>query len=130
MGVDACMTPGSPIVAPGDSKIVGWIPTWFQGQPLVVGELLQPVNRPLKGAGKFWYLAEQIKIQVHQGDTVRAGQLVATFAPSGSCIEMGWAADASGRTLAQATTGYSEGQQTAAGKDFRVWLKTLGVAGA
>jgi hypothetical protein len=52
--------------------------------------------------------------------------VLARFAPSGSCIETGWATR-SGWTLAQTTTGYKEGQVTSAGRSFGQFLYSLGV---
>jgi Peptidase family M23 len=121
MGVDANLKVGSPIRAIGDSKVVAVRPNWFQGQPYVQMQLL---NGPQ--AGKYYYVAEQIAPTVKAGDTVKAGQTIGTYAPSGTGIEIGWGTKGS-QTLAQATTGYSEGEQTAAGKSFRSFLGSLGV---
>jgi murein DD-endopeptidase MepM/ murein hydrolase activator NlpD len=121
MGVDANLKVGSPIRAIGDSKVVAVRPNWFQGQPFVQMQLL---NGPQ--AGKYYYVAEQIAPTVKAGDTVKAGQTIGTYAPSGTGIEIGWGTKGS-QTLAQATTGYSEGEQTAAGKSFRSFLGSLGV---
>jgi hypothetical protein len=55
-----------------------------------------------------------------------AGQPVAYYRRSGTCIEMGWSA-ANGATLAQATTGYHEGQITVAGVSFARFVFRLGV---
>lgn len=123
MGVDASMSPGSAIVAPLPSKVVRIDPNWYSGQP---GVFFQVTDGPYKG--KFWYLAEQIAPNVKLGDTVKAGQQVATYAQHGTGIEIGWAADAA-NTLAQATTGYTEGQVTHAGQDFMSFLHSLGVGG-
>ncbi len=56
------------------------------------------------------------------GQTVVAGQRIATFYP-GSSMEIGWA-DAAGRPLAAPV--YSEGDVTKWGSDFRDFLEGLG----
>lgn len=126
-GVDANMTPGSAIVAPADSKIVAIAPNWYAGQPAIVAQI---TDGPLKG--KLYYLAEQINPSVAVGDVVTAGQKIATYASSGTGIEFGWASlsgltSTGFRTLAQATTGYTEGEVTAAGQSMLAFLKSLGV---
>ena len=119
MGVDANMPVGSPIGPIGNAKILGINQNWYQGQPYMWWQLTSGPD-----AGKMVYVAEQITPLVHPGQTISAGQAVATYAPSGTGIEMGWAA-AGGQTLAQATTGYTEGQVTAAGSSFRSFLAGL-----
>src|SRR5581483_7408703 len=54
MGVDANMNPGDPIVAPGNSRVLGITPNWYGGQPYVA---LQLLDGPMKGHN--YYLAEQ-----------------------------------------------------------------------
>lgn len=104
---------GRPIYdpVPGVSKLVGRIANWYAGQPLYD---YQVQNGPFKGA--FWYLAEQVRNPRRQASQ---GQQIATTADHGSGLEVGWAANASGQTRAQATTGYTEGQVTPAGSGFR-----------
>src|SRR5438309_7958832 len=97
-GVDASMAPGSAIVAPLPSRVVRVDPNWYSGQPAV---FFQVTDGPYKG--RYWYLGEQIAPTVKLGDTVNAGQQVATYAHQGTGIEIGWAANAA-ETLAQATT--------------------------
>jgi hypothetical protein len=74
------------------------------------------------------YVAEQITRLPHIGATLNAGQPVARFRRRGTCIEIGWSA-ADGATLAQATTGYHEGQVTRAGVAFARFLISVGVLG-
>jgi len=123
MGVDFCLKPGAPIRAIGDGVVVGMSPDWFRYQPYVWYQL---VDGPY--AGRYVYVAEQITRLAHIGAPLSAGQLVARFKRSGTCIETGWSA-ADGATLAQATTGYHEGQVTRAGVAFARFLMTLGVLG-
>lgn len=118
MGIDASATPGSPIRAMGNAKILSISPNWYKGQPYLSYELLDGPQR-----GKVIYVAEQISPTVHAGQTVRAGETIARYAPSGTGIEMGFGTRTPGRTLAQATSGYSEGQETSAGKQFRRLLE-------
>lgn len=120
MGVDATLKPGAPIRAIGDSRVVGISPNWYKGQPYLQ---LQLLNGPQKG--RYYYVAEQIAPSVKPGQAVRAGQPIGTFANSGTGIEIGWGSPTPGRTLAQATTGYTEGQVTKAGSNFRSFLGGL-----
>lgn len=119
-GVDARMPVGAPILAPCRIKILATIPNWFAGQPLVYYELLQGPD-----AGKIQYLAEQITGIPPDGAILQQGQPIARFAQTGTDIEFGWST-INGVTLARATTGYSEGQITPAGRSIRAWLNGLG----
>jgi hypothetical protein len=118
-GVDAALPVGAPILAPSRVKILAIIPDWFAGQPLVYFELLDGPD-----AGKIQYVAEQITDIAPVG-IVQQGQPIARFAASGTDIEFGWAI-LNGETLARATTGYTEGQITPAGRSIRAWLNSLG----
>jgi hypothetical protein len=122
-GVDYSMAVGSPIRLIGDAQIIGIIPGWYHGQPFVWYKLM---NGQL--AGKYIFVAEQINILVHPDPTkvIPGGTTIATYAPSGTAIEMGFA-DASGHTLARSTGGYSEGQSTAAGASFNRLMASLDV---
>ncbi|HYB27955.1 MAG TPA: hypothetical protein VEF89_15160 [Solirubrobacteraceae bacterium] len=54
--------------------------------------VFQIMSGPL--AGKYWYWSEEIIPNVGVGQTVAAGQTVATFAPSRTGIKIGgWAAN-------------------------------------
>ena len=117
-GVDAAMSPGSPLVAFAPSKVIGLVP-FYAGQPAIVFEI---TGGPL--AGKWWYLAEEITPTVISGQTVAAGQAVATYAPAGTGIEIGWWTPNGGYPLAHAA--YAEGRATPAGADFRYLLQALG----
>jgi hypothetical protein len=122
-GVDATLPVGAPILAPGTIKVLAVIPDWYAGQPLVYWELLDG-----RQAGEVQYVAEQITDIATPGSTLVQGQAIARFAAHGTGIEFGWST-LNGVTLAQATTGYGEGQATPAGKSIRAWLNRLG-AGA
>lgn len=113
-GVDANARVGTPIHALNDSKVVDIQPNWYKGQPLVLMQITSGKN-----AGKYWYVAEQINQHLHVGQFLTRGSVVATYAPSGTGIEIGWGHPGGGDTLAQATTGYTEGQATPAGASFR-----------
>jgi murein DD-endopeptidase MepM/ murein hydrolase activator NlpD len=121
-GVDASMAAGSPILAPFDSVLERIDPNWYRGQPGLFFRITSGPN-----TGKYWYLAEQIDPNVKVGQRVNAGEPVATYAHSGTGIEIGWAANAV-QTLAQATTGYREGQATHAGSDFMRFLLSTGAS--
>jgi hypothetical protein len=118
-GVDASMPVGAPILAPCKIKVLAIIPNWFAGQPLVYFELLDGPD-----AGRVQYVAEQITNIAPVG-ILQQGQPIARYAASGTNIEFGWAV-LSGQTLARATTGYTEGQVTPAGRSIRAWLNGLG----
>ena len=120
-GVDAAMTAGSPLLAFAPSKVEFILPDFYAGQPAIIFEI---TAGPL--AGKWWYWSEEIQPTVSQGQTVKAGQVVATFAPSGTGIEIGWWTPNGGYPLARTTTGYNEGYATPAGADFRYLLQALG----
>jgi hypothetical protein len=119
-GIDATMPVGAPILAPCRVKILGVLPDWYAGQPLVYYELLEGPD-----AGKMQYVSEQITGIAPVGSVVQQGQPIARYAASGTAIEFGWAT-LSGVTLAKATTGYTEGQATPAGLAVRAWLNSLG----
>jgi Phage tail lysozyme len=118
-GVDAAMTPGSPLLAFAPSKVEFIVPNFYGGQPAIVSQV---TAGPL--AGKWWYWSEQIEPTVSQGQTVAAGQVVATYAPSGTGIEIGWWEANGGYPLGH--PGYQEGLATNAGADFRYLLQALG----
>jgi hypothetical protein len=122
-GVDAVLPVGAPIVAPCEVKILAIEPGWYAGQPLVYWELLVGPD-----AGKVQYVAEQITDIAPAGTILQQGQPIARYASAGTAIEYGWSTP-SGITLARATTGYEEGEETPAGKNMRAWLNSLG-AGA
>ncbi len=123
MGVDLCLEKGEPIRAIGDGVVVGIMHDWYAGQPYLWYQL---TGGPY--AGRYVYIAEQIWHLAHVGQVLHAGDVVARYAPKGSCIETGWSAS-SGWTLAQSTTGYKEGQRTVAGVAFARFLQSLGVQG-
>jgi hypothetical protein len=118
-GVDARLPVGAPILAPCRVKVLAVIPNWYAGQPLVYFELLDGPQ-----AGRVQYVAEQITDIAPVG-ILQQGQPIARFAASGTDIEYGWAI-LNGQTLASATTGYTEGQVTPAGRSIRAWLNSLG----
>lgn len=119
-GVDANMPVGAPILAPCPVKILAVIPDWYAGQPLVYYELLDGPQ-----AGRMQYVAEEITDLARPGAILQQGQVIARYAASGTGIEFGWST-VDGVTLAQATTGYEEGQITPAGRSIRAWLAALG----
>lgn len=120
MGVDANLRPGMPIRAIGDSQVIGISPNWYKGQPYIALRLLNGPQR-----GKVYYVAEQISPTVRPGQVVHAGDTIGRYAASGTGLELGWGSPTPGRTLAQATSGYSEGQVTQAGSNFRNFLGSL-----
>jgi hypothetical protein len=123
MGVDFCMVAGEPIRAVGDGVVMGVFPNWFRHQPYIWYLL---TDGPY--AGRFVYVAEQITRMVRAGSYVRAGQPVAYYKRSGTCVEMGWSSTR-GSTLAYITSGYREGQVTPAGVAFAQFVGSMGVHG-
>jgi len=126
MGVDASAKPGTPIVAPNTSRVVGIMQNWYNGQPYVELQILDGPN-----AGRTWYVAEQIADLPRVGQTIPKGETVATYAPTGTGIEIGWAEPkptSSMQTLAQATgqTGSATHANAPAGESFRRYLTGLG----
>lgn len=123
MGVDVCLGPGQPIQALGAGVVIGIEKNWYAGQPYLWYELTDGPD-----AGRYVYVAEQIDHLAPAGTVVAAGQTIARYARKGSCIETGWSA-ANGATLAVTTTGYREGEVTAAGVSFARLLLSSGVPG-
>jgi len=84
--------------------------------------------------GKWVYLAEDVIPTVKTGDTVHAGQPIATFAPPGAtrCIETGWATGpGSPSPIALQDGGFQDGSgcaasRTAAGNNMSDLIHTLG----
>ena len=84
--------------------------------------------------GKWAYVAEDVIPSVKAGDTVRAGQPIATFAPPGAtgCIEIGWASGpGSPSPIALQDGGFQDGSgcaawRTAAGNDMSDLIHSLG----
>ncbi len=79
-------------------------------------------------AGKSVFYAEGVSPTVSVGQTLSAGQAVATLIPgSPHGIEIGWAAGKGEEAYASAYGGgYTEGQPTAAGKAFSDLVASLG----
>ncbi len=102
MGVDASAQPGAAIYAPVASKLVQVMQDWYAGEPLL---LFQFVNPPAGALSDYWYAAEQIDpVTTTIGTMFQAGERVASFAPSGTGIEIGWGSPTSNaRTLADVT---------------------------
>jgi hypothetical protein len=123
MGLDAAGLPnGHPIVAIGDSKVVGISPNWYKGQPYVE---FQFTNGPK--AGHYYYISEAINPTVKPGQIVKAGQQVGTFNTGGTGLELGWGSPTLGVTLAQAqgNTGDASHNNAPQGVDFTKFFHTL-----
>jgi hypothetical protein len=118
-GVDAAMTKGSPLLSFAPSKVIMIVPDFYAGQPAIVAEV---TAGPL--AGKWWYFSEQLEPTVSPGQMVKSGQVIATYAPAGTGIEIGWWEPNGGYPLGH--PGYEEGLATNAGGDFRYLLQALG----
>ncbi|HXV04438.1 MAG TPA: peptidoglycan DD-metalloendopeptidase family protein, partial [Solirubrobacterales bacterium] len=116
-GVD--FTGTGPILAVGGARI---LQTGAPGWPEGGGVLYQLLEGPL--AGQVIFVYEGVDTTVKPGETVKAGQQIATFRPGGS-IEMGFA-DIAGVPLSH--TEYSEGLETVWGKRMAAFL--MGIEGA
>jgi hypothetical protein len=127
MGVDACANPGMPIIAPAQSTLVEVEPNWYAGQPLMLLKFEPPLAGTLDG-DQYWYVAEQITpVTERTGTVFQARQVVARFASSGTCIEIGWGSPTSNaRTLADVTDPGSAhppaGAQTRWGETFKQYF--------
>ncbi len=102
MGVDATAAPGTGIYAPAASTLVQVLPNWYAGQPLL---LFQFATQPSGAPSDYWYVGEEIDpVTTTIGTRFGAGDRVASFAASGTGIEIGWGSPTSdSRTLAGAT---------------------------
>ncbi len=102
MGVDATAAPGTGIYAPAASTLVQVLTNWYAGQPLL---LFQFASQPSGAPSDYWYVAEEIDpVTTTTGTTFKAGDRVASFAASGTGIEIGWgSATSDSRTLAGET---------------------------
>jgi hypothetical protein len=124
MGVD--FTGSGPINAIGNARILQiGAPGWPNGGagPAGQGVLYQLLDGSHSGDIIFVY--EGLTPTVRAGQTVVAGQRIATFYP-GSSIEIGFS-DANGRPLAASY--YTEGMVTDWGRKMRGFLESLGGGG-
>jgi hypothetical protein len=119
-GVDPVIQ--GPIRAIGDAKVVNISHNFYKGQPYIVYQL---ANGP--HAGKYVYVSELVTPHVKVGQTVRAGDVIAT---GNGAIETGWAGGPQGGYLPVANRAqggsYTEGKVTGAGRSFAGLLKQLG----
>jgi murein DD-endopeptidase MepM/ murein hydrolase activator NlpD len=106
------------IVAIGDAKV---LQVGAPGWPEEGGVLYQLLDGPLKGETIFVF--EGVDATVQPGQTVKAGEQIATFRPGGS-IEIGFA-DAAGTPLSHGE--YYEGKVTQGGLEMMSFLQALGV---
>jgi murein DD-endopeptidase MepM/ murein hydrolase activator NlpD len=115
-GVD--FTGTGAIVAIGNAKVLR---VGAPGWPEEGGVLYQLLDGPLKGETIFVY--EGVDATVQAGQTVKAGEQIATFRPGGS-IETGFA-DAAGTPLSHGE--YFEGKVTQGGLELMPFLPARGV---
>lgn len=126
MGVDACANPGMPIFAPQQSVLVDFIANWFTAdghdQPLMLFRFNPPLAGTYRG-DEYWYVAEQIIPATDQRGTVfQAGQQVAAYAATGSCVEIGWGSPTTNsRTLVPSDANPSRGALTPEAETFKTF---------
>jgi hypothetical protein len=82
-------------------------------------------------AGKYVYVAENITVRVRTGQTVTAGQKIATLHDAYPDMETGWASDIRDTTLANADghlcrCGDPGGWSTVEGRNFNYLLRVVG----
>jgi hypothetical protein len=139
MGVD--YDGSGPILALGRGKVTMasdddsgpprcWGLTCWPGGGIVVYRLL---DGPF--AGKYVYDAEKITVNVVAGQTVRAGQQIATLHDGSPGLETGWASGKGPETLAiaqrhQDPSGDPGGWSTIEGRNFNRVLTRLGAPSA
>jgi hypothetical protein len=125
MGVDGSARTGAPIYAPLPSKLVQVMRDWYAGEPLL---LYRFINPPPGVLSNYWYVAEQINpITMKIGTTFQTRQRVATYAASGTGIEIGWGSPTSNsRTLAGETdpgaANPPSGSKTTWGETFKAFF--------
>jgi hypothetical protein len=126
MGVDGGSRSGAPIYAPLASKLVQVMRDWYAGEPLLLYRFL---NHPRGAMSNYWYVAEQVRPATTRIGTVfRARQRVASFASSGTGIEIGWGSPTSwSRTLAGMTDAGAanppSGAKTRWGESFKTFFR-------
>lgn len=102
MGVDGSARTGAPIYAPLPSRLVQVMGDWYAGEPLLLFRFTSP---PAGVISDYWYVAEQINpVTTKIGTVFAQRQEVASYAASGTGIEIGWGSPTSNsRTLAGET---------------------------
>jgi murein DD-endopeptidase MepM/ murein hydrolase activator NlpD len=103
-----------------------WGRTCWPGGGVVVYKL---TAGPL--AGKYVYAAENVAVAVHRGQTITAGQKIATLRPGFPHLETGWASGRGPEALAiargqQCTCGDPGGWSTVEGRNFDRLLVSVG----
>jgi hypothetical protein len=125
-GVD--FSGSGPILAIGKAKILETGGSGWPGGPYMSYQLLDGPD-----AGRTVYVAENIRPTVHAGQTVNAGDTIATMFQGGTGIEMGWADIGGTSPLSQtAAAGSITGANlppggTQVGRSFEALLNSLGV---
>lgn len=94
------------------------------GWPGLGTYILEELTHPYQGH-KYVYYAEDINPSVKKGQMISAGSVIGRATGGATGIEVGWGSATPNLTLARSTTGYVEGQQTAAGTAFRNFLQSL-----
>jgi hypothetical protein len=125
MGVDAASHPGAPIYAPLASRLSQVMRDWYAGEPLL---LYKFVKHPPGALSDYWYVAEQVSpVTTRIGTYFPEGSRVATFASSGTDIEIGWGSPTAwSRTLASGSDSGAahppSGSKTRWGESFKQYF--------
>jgi len=117
-----------PILALGSGRVINATnndPGW-PGDGWLLYQLSQG-----RFAGKYVYVAENITVGVKAGQTVSAGQQIATLHDAYPNMETGWASDIRDTTLANADghlcpCGDAGGWSTIEGRNFNYLLRVVG----
>lgn len=119
------------ILAMGNGQVIETGGGGWPGGPYMTYKLLDGPD-----AGKVVYVAENIRPVVKAGDTVKAGQKIATMFNGGTGIETGWSNSAGTAPLSQdAAAGGISGADlpkggTKVGRDYENFLVSVGVGKA
>jgi hypothetical protein len=121
MGIDWVPTRRVPVVAIGDALILGSEDhTGWPGHHIIWYRLLNGSH-----AGDIVYVAEHLTRLMPAGQTVHAGQRIATAIPGYPWTEWGWA-DQYGSPRAYPC--YKEGHATNSGREMARFLASLGAS--
>jgi hypothetical protein len=124
-GTQQGISSGDPLMAIGDCYLRRIDPAWYSGQPCMFFELVD------KSAG-YWgfYFGEQIVPRLSASPTlITSGTVVATFAASGTGIEIGWAGSSTQTARQAAGAPFARGGTSVYGMSYLGFLRAAGALG-